>query len=383
MQIAIVNASESARSALVALLGQRADLQLCWSAADGAGALAQCAQLRPDVLLLDPAACDASLTGVQLVRAVMQSAPCAILIVTDEVGALASVVYEALVAGALDAIDTPRPGTDGAALLAKIDFVADLRKARTQHVPALPGAGEAGAARATERAGHGADNERNERDAGDATGGPGSPGRARRATGDSAARHLVAIGASAGGPAALATVLASLPRDFAAAVVIVQHIDASFTPGMAKWLGEQSALPVRLIEDGAVPVAGAVLLAGDNRHVHLGHDLRLVYSNTAHDEIYCPSIDIFFRSVATTWKGSVTGVLLTGMGRDGAAGLKALRERGHHTIAQDSATSAVYGMPKAAAALNAAVDILPLDAIAARLVALCGSGTRVARVATA
>ena len=377
MQIAIVNASESARSALVALLAQRADLQLCWSAIDGAGALAQCAQLRPDVLLLDPAACDASMNGAQLVRAVMQCAPCAILIVTTEVGALASVVYEALAAGALDAVDTPRPGTDGKALLAKIDFVAELRKENAAHTQARAGAGDGNATRGgtTEGAGHSSGNARNEQSK--------SGGRTRRATGDSAARHLVAIGASAGGPAALAAVLAGLPHDFAEAVVIVQHIDASFTPGMAKWLDEQSALPVRLIENGAVPIAGQVLLAGDNRHVQLGRDLRLGYSDTAHDEIYCPSIDIFFKSVATTWKGSVTGVLLTGMGRDGAAGLKALRERGHHTIAQDSATSAVYGMPKAAAALNAAVDILPLDAIAARLIALCGNGTRVARVATA
>ena len=351
MHIAIVNASEAARSALVEVLARRPGMELCWSAADGATALAQCAQMRPDVLLFDPAACEAPQDGVQVVRALMQQTPCAILIVTADVGALASVVYEALANGTLDAIDTPAPGSDGAALFAKIDLVDGLMKER--------------AARTADHASH----HRHR-------------GHTRHAP-DTPASRLVAIGASAGGPAALVTVLSALPRDFAAAVVIVQHIDASFTPGMAKWLGEHCPLPVRLIENGSVPLPGHILLAGDNRHVELGRDLRLAYSDTASDEIYCPSIDVFFKSVAAAWKGSVTGVLLTGMGRDGAAGLKALRERGHHTIAQDSATSAVYGMPKAAAALNAAVDILPLDAIAARLVALNGQGTRVARVATA
>jgi two-component system response regulator WspF len=110
-----------------------------------------------------------------------------------------------------------------------------------------------------------------------------------------------------------------------------------------------------------------VLVAGTNDHLRFKSRDRLGYTADPRDEIYRPSVDAFFASVCEHWPHEVIGVLLTGMGRDGAQGLKALRNKGHYTIAQDSLTSAVYGMPKAAAALGAAVDILPLDRIAPRL----------------
>jgi two-component system response regulator WspF len=181
---------------------------------------------------------------------------------------------------------------------------------------------------------------------------------------------LVAIGASAGGPAALAAVLGGLPKDFSAAVVVVQHVDQRMAQGMAEWLTEQSALPVRVASEGDGPMVGTVLLAGTNDHLVLKGPRRLGYSPDPLSCVYRPSVDAFFASVSTLWKGEVVAVLLTGMGGDGAKGLKALRDQGRHTIAQDEASSAVYGMPKAAAKIHAAVDILPLDRIAARLVSL-------------
>ena len=181
---------------------------------------------------------------------------------------------------------------------------------------------------------------------------------------------LVAIGASAGGPAALSTLLKQVPREFPGSIVIVQHIDAAFAPGMAQWLQQQSVLRVRLAVEGDLPRRGEVLLAGSNHHLVFKEGSRLAYVEGAPTDVYRPSVDAFFHSIVRHWDGKATGVLLTGMGRDGAAGLKALRDNGYHTLAQDQKSCAVYGMPKAAVALNAAVDVLPVSAMAARLQAL-------------
>ena len=124
---------------------------------------------------------------------------------------------------------------------------------------------------------------------------------------------------------------------------------------------------MRVAAEGDRPTVGDVLLAGTNDHLTLKTADRLGYTAEPVDYVYRPSVDVFFHSACRLWRGDVVGVLLTGMGRDGALGLKALRDRGHYTIAQDQATSAVYGMPKAAATINAAVDILPAGRIASKL----------------
>jgi two-component system response regulator WspF len=183
----------------------------------------------------------------------------------------------------------------------------------------------------------------------------------------SAPERLVVIGASAGGPTALATILGDLPRDFAAAIVIVQHMDAQFLPLLATWLNERSGVPVRVARQGDPPVARAALLAGTADHLVCLKSQALGYTPEPLECVHRPSVDVFFESVARNWRGDVTGVLLTGMGNDGARGLKALRDHGRYTIAQDRRSSAVYGMPKAAAAIDAAVDILSLERIASTL----------------
>lgn len=181
---------------------------------------------------------------------------------------------------------------------------------------------------------------------------------------------LIAIGASAGGPAALATVLGGLPGQFPAAIVVVQHVDEKIAPGMADWLARHCALPVRVAAEGDRPTAGTILLAGTNDHLVLKTPAALGYTDDPRDNVYRPSVDVFFQSVSRLWRGEAVGILLTGMGRDGALGLKTLRDQGHYTIAQDEASSTVYGMPKAAMLLGAAVDVLPMTAIASRLVDL-------------
>ena len=166
----------------------------------------------------------------------------------------------------------------------------------------------------------------------------------------------------------MATVLSHLPADFAAPVVVVQHVDAQFAQGLASWLDDQCPLHVRLARAGDRPAPGTVLLAGQDAHLEFASASRLVYSrdHTPHCAP-CPSIDLFFKSADRYWPGEIVGVLLTGMGRDGAEGLRTLRASGHHTIAQDRASSAVYGMPAAAAELGAAREILGLDKIGPRL----------------
>ncbi|MBI3900005.1 MAG: chemotaxis response regulator protein-glutamate methylesterase [Gammaproteobacteria bacterium] len=331
MKIGIVNDMALALHALKAAVALRPAHQVIWTAANGAEAVERCAAETPDLVLMDlimPV-----MDGVEATRRIMAESPCAIVVVTASVNAHASRVFEAMGYGALDAVDTPAlglsdPSAGAAPLLKKIDTIGKLI---------------------------------------------GDKPSARRPTNESgvapAARQdrLIAIGASAGGPAALATVLRGLPADFAAAIVIIQHVDEQFAAGMAQWLAAQCALPVRLAQEGERPVVGTALLAGTSDHLRLVTVDRLGYTSEPADYGYRPSVDVFFHSVSQRWQGEAVGVLLTGMGQDGASGLKAMRDKGCYTIAQDQTTSAVYGMPKAAAKLNAAVDILPVERIAPTL----------------
>jgi len=333
MKIGIVNDMPLAVEALRRALATRPGYDVLWVAQDGQQALDFCLAQRPDIVLMDLVM--PHLDGVEATRRIMAQAPCAILIVTIDVGANAWRVYEAMGAGALDAVDTPSLGgadahKSTAVLLSKIERIAALIDERN-----APASGAASAA----------------------------------PNGVASTAPLVAIGASAGGPAALAKLLAGLPSDFAGATVIVQHVDASFAAGMAEWLNQQSALPVRVAREGDRPEAGVVLLAATDDHLHLKSPNVLGYTPVPRETPYRPSVDVFFQSVVARWPARAVGVLLTGMGRDGAIGLKAMRTKGYHTIAQDEATCAVYGMPKAAAALDAAVAILPLPRIADALVA--------------
>ncbi|KVD84317.1 chemotaxis response regulator protein-glutamate methylesterase [Burkholderia stagnalis] len=330
MNIGIVNDMPLAVEALRRVLALRPDHRVLWVATDGDEAVDFCVAQPPDIVLMDLVM--PKLDGVAATRRIMARAPCAILVVTACVSASTSSVYEAMGAGALDAVDTPTLalglGGDAAQpLLAKIDQIGRLLESRPpSFAPPKP-----------------------------------APVRGQPA--------LVAIGASAGGPTALTALLRALPADFPAAIVIVQHVDQAFALGMAKWLDGHTRLPVCVARPGAVPRRGEVLLAATNDHLILTPRGVLAYTRHPADTPYRPSVDVFFNSVVDGWQGDAIGVLLTGMGRDGALGLKAMRAKGCYTIAQDAATSAVYGMPKAAAAIGAASAILPLEQIAPQLVA--------------
>ena len=145
---------------------------------------------------------------------------------------------------------------------------------------------------------------------------------------------------------------------------MAQHVDGEFSAGMAGWLNDQSPLTVRLAEEGMRPTRATALLAGKNDHLILTSGLTLTYSKEPIATPFRPSVDVLFQSVAAHWPSRGIAILLTGMGKDGAEGMKMLRRVGWHTIAQDEATSVVYGMPKAARDLGAASEILPIQEVA-------------------
>jgi two-component system response regulator WspF len=177
---------------------------------------------------------------------------------------------------------------------------------------------------------------------------------------------FLALGASTGGPNALAKVLSGLPAELPAAVLIVQHIDREFSEGLVEWLGSHSRMPVRLACNGETPECGRVYVAGAQGHLVLLPSRQLGYRAAARDELHVPSVDALFKSLCE-YGGRGVAALLSGMGADGAQGLLALRRGGWYTVAQNESSCSVYGMPRAAVELGAALRSLPLEEIAAVL----------------
>ncbi|AFY71603.1 response regulator receiver modulated CheB methylesterase [Thalassoporum mexicanum PCC 7367] len=338
LKIAIVNDTMIAIEAMRRVIATIADYQIVWIARDGSEAVAKCASSCPDLILMDlhmP-----KMDGVAATRQIMQQSPCSILIVTATVHANTAKVFEAMGYGALDVVRTPILGLQGQPavapdLLHKIATIAKLIGKSRSSKPNNPNL----------------------------------PNRSPLAVPRSAGQlpPLIAIGASTGGPNALASILSELPQNFEAAIVVVQHIDAQFTPGLGQWLNQQTPLTVELAIAGTQPTAGKVLLAATNEHLVLKSDRRLYYTKQPSHYIHCPSVDVLFSSLAQHWTRAGIGLLLTGMGKDGAEGLSLLRRSGWHTIAQDQASCVVYGMPKAAIEAGAAVEVLPIEAIGAVL----------------
>ncbi|GAP99256.1 chemotaxis response regulator protein-glutamate methylesterase [Leptolyngbya sp. NIES-2104] len=317
MRIAIVNDISLAVEALRRTLKQAPQHEIAWVAYNGLEAVNKCVHDRPDLILMDLFMPE--MDGVEATKRIMQQSPCAILVVTADVQHSSAKVFEAMGYGALDAVNTPTFGKeDSHLLLSKIHTIGKLI-GKTKFVPIQSRV------------------------------------------------PLIVIGASTGGPKAIVTILSQLPPDFGSAIVIVQHVDVQFAAGMIDWLNQQTALEVRKAKVGDRPTKGIVLFASTNDHLCLQPNGTLTYTPHPISYPYRPSVDVFFKSVAQYWTDRGTAVLLTGMGRDGAEGLKALRQQGWYTIAQNEPSCVVYGMPKAAIDLGAAVDVLSPDAIASVL----------------
>jgi two-component system response regulator WspF len=339
MRIGIVNDLDLAAELLRRVVASVPTYEVAWIAKDGAEAVRMCAQDVPDLILMDlimPV-----MDGAEATRIIMETTPCAILIVTASVGANASMVFEAMGYGALDAVNTPPlglgMGVEGAqSLLNKIAMIGRLLGKGVKRTPVW-----------------------------------------KDGEGDVAKDFhvpVVAIGCSTGGPIALVTLLKRLPDNFPASIIIVQHVDNLFAEGLAAWLTEQSGKRVEIARTGTSLRKGQILLAGTKDHLVINRGYRLRYTNEPIDTPYCPSVDIFFMSLAAVWPKNreraplAAAVLLTGMGKDGAIGMRQLRTLGWYTIAESPETCVVYGMPKAAIDLGAAQDILPLPKIADALI---------------
>lgn len=333
VKIAIVNDSQVAAESLRRVIKSVSDYELLWTAHDGLEAVENCTRACPDIILMDlimPV-----MDGIEATRRIAAEFDCAILVVTATVSGLAGRVFEAMGAGALDAVNTPILGHSGQGegrevLIQKINAIATLihgkplRSRQTPHPRRIP---------------------QND-------GGP----------------PLIAIGASTGGPSAIREILRAMPQHPGVAVAIVQHVDEQFMPSFIDWLNGSTPLPVCGAKPGDRLVADTVFVCGRQDHLIVTPDGALNYTPEPTELVHRPSVDVFFESIVENHQNQTIGVLLTGMGKDGAAGLKSLRERGWLTLAQDQDTSAVYGMPKAAKELDAAGKILPLGEIGPALV---------------
>lgn len=320
MRIGLITDSPAISQEVRFALKASDEFQLIWIAKKESEVFQKIQADQPDILMLKLPA--APMGGGKLIRALMeQSLPGVLLL--DTAGGSGE-VFAALGAGAMDVVPfSPAlsPETRSRNLRKKLGIVARLRN-RSRHAPRLP-----------------------------------------------AVPRLVVIGASTGGPHALALLLAGLPADLNAAVLVAQHLESSFAFALAQWLNAQVPLLVRVAAEGERPQAGIVYLAGTDDHLVITPRLSFAYTPEPAAIPYRPSVDVLFESVHQHWPRNSrsfpgVAVLLTGMGRDGARGLALLCQDGWRTIAQDEKSSVIYGMPKAARELNAASRILALEAIA-------------------
>ncbi len=332
MTIGIVNDMEMAAKAIAMTLLSSGQHNVLWTATTGQEAILKCKGQRPDIVLMDLIM--PGMNGVETTRRIMQECPTAILVVTASVSENCGLAFQAMGAGALDAISTPvlanREGQS--AFLTKIAQIATIIQADRSAPSPLPPQGHRKVAENAEEG-----------------------------------TKLIVIGASAGGPAAVSEILSNLPHPLDAALVIIQHVDVRFVDEMATWLQGFTQTPLEVAKEGCPLIHGRIYLAGKDGHIEIQPDRKFHYCREPSNLAYQPSVDVFLSSVARHWTDHAMGVILTGMGKDGASGLLELRQRGQLTIAQDLATSALKGMPKAAADANAAKEILPLEKITPRI----------------
>ena len=320
-------------------------IDIVGEAADGQLGIDLCQQLRPDVVTLDMML--PVLSGLAATEFIMAYCPTPILIVSASTnrGDLFK-TYEALAAGALDALDKPKGNELDDAwdqkLVATVKLISRIKvithpRARLGRMGQTPT--------------------------------PTQGAQAAQALPPSGRLRAVAIGVSTGGPGALIEILRGLPPEFTLPIFLVMHVGKLFTPAFAEWLGAQSSIPVRYAVDGdPLPPhgQGGVLMAPPESHLVISEG-KLRLTQDPERNACRPSIDVLFESFAHAFGTGGAGCLLTGMGKDGAAGLLAIRRAGGRTIAQDEASSVVFGMPREAILLGAAEQVLSLDQIAPRL----------------
>ncbi|MET0388228.1 MAG: chemotaxis-specific protein-glutamate methyltransferase CheB [Polyangiales bacterium] len=353
VRVLVVEDSLTVRKRLVEVLTTDPQFEVVGEASDGEQAIALCLAKRPNVITMDMML--PNVTGLAATEYIMAHCPTPILIVSSSLnrGELFT-TYDALAAGAVDVCEKPRGDEDPRSWERR--FLNALRVASRVHVIThfrarlRPRSSAAVATRLPATAAV-----------------PITP----------AGHRLVAIGVSTGGPSALVEVLGALPRSYPLPVLIVMHVSTTFAPMFTDWLTSQLQRDVAYARPGESleRLHGAIRFAPPDVHLVVQHgELQLSHDPERHS---CrPSVDVLFESLVKPHPEQVVACLLTGMGRDGAAGLLALRRAGALTIAQDEATSAVYGMPREAVELGAAMHVLPLPQIGKTLAGLRASQER-------
>lgn len=345
LRVLLAESTRTQADALLALLAAQRDIEVLGLAVSYDQLVEQLPRLRPDVLALDLRLQGGG--GLVAAERIMREHPTPIVLCAAPGDPQAGDVDAALRSGALamarklelPAADPAQQSQQGEDFLRALRAMAGMRLVRRRD----PRATEAGA-----RAGSGH-------------------------------IRLLAIAASTGGPNALARVLGALPPELPLPVVVVQHMARGFLPGLVRWLSTQTRLAVQLARDGEGLKAGTVYLAPDDLHLSIDASLACQLRRDPPENGFRPSADVLFRSIARHWGASALALVLTGMGRDGAEGLKALRACGAEVFAQDEASCAVFGMPQAAIAADAVSRVVKLDDLPAQLMARIGTGNPFAR----
>jgi two-component system chemotaxis response regulator CheB len=336
LRVLVAEDSPTARELLVEVLRSDPELTIAGEALDGADAVAMAKQLRPDVITMDIRM--PKLDGFEATRQIMIEAPTSIVIVSsvyDEHDVQASM--QALRVGALAVLPKP-PGPESPdfedhcrRLVQTVKAMSQVKVVRRWPDRVLV---EPAPLLAVDR---------------------------------TVPAQVAAIVASTGGPAALARILSNLSPDFELPILVVQHIASGFIDGFASWLNTSGTIPVRVAREGEPLRSGTVYVAPDHHHLGLRNRSTIALSRTQPVQGFRPSGTVLFESVAKIYGRTAVAVVLTGMGDDGVAGLRAVRQAGGRIIAQNEATSVVFGMPGAAIAAGLADLTLPIDAIASRL----------------
>lgn len=341
IRVLIADDSPTARLAMRALLGDATDLVVIGEAENGIQAVEQTAKLHPDVVIMDvhmPV-----LDGIEATRRIMQNTPTPIVVVSAVTQRDVDLSLSATQAGALIALPKPDSPSSARYPEQRAEIVAMVR-AMAQVKVVRRWASER---RITTR--------------------PHRHASSRRV-------DLIAIAASTGGPAALRTIVRDLPANLEVPIVVVQHIARDFTAGFAHWLGDGVPLVSTLAGSNAPLLPGRIHVAPDDVHVGVSADRSAVFSHAAPIQGFRPSATFLFHSIAQSLGGAAIGVVLTGMGTDGADGLVALRQAGGYVIGQDEATSVVFGMAQEAWSRGAVDELLPIGRIAERLIELVRAG---------
>lgn len=343
IRVLLADDSALARGLLRSFLEADGGFQVVGEARHGREAVEMARSLRPDLVTMDlemPV-----MDGLEAIAEIMATKAVPILVVSSV--ADAANAYAAVAKGAVDVVSKPSLDPDEqrdfvakARLVAKIPVITHVRALRVASI-----AVEAPPPRSQ----------------------PALPVDLAAASG-----RAFFIASSTGGPQALAHLLARLPADFPCPVLVAQHIADGFAAGMADWLGSLSPLPVRLAAQGDLVAPGIVYVAPSERHLAVTASRRLTLLERQPKDIYRPSCDALLESGAAVFGRRAVGIILTGMGRDGARGMAAIKDAGGTTIAQDEASSVIYGMNRVAVEQGAVERVLALDAIAAAMAELAG-----------